>query len=79
MNVINAFVHVGEHVAFPTQRPGGGLAMQIGMIEELHPESGKIRVKPVYNTTRGNINKDGTYASKVVLAELCVHVTGWNE
>lgn len=53
--------------------------MQIGMIEELRPEKGKIRVKPVYNTTRGNIKKDGTYASKEVLAELCVHVTGWND
>lgn len=72
MNVINGKVEVGDCVAFPTKRPRGGLAMQIGMVEALHPETGKIRVKPEFSSTRAHVNQDGTYASKQVPADVCV-------
>jgi len=72
VNVINGQVQVNDCVAFPTQRPNGGLAMQIGMVEDIRPETGKLRVKPVFSTTRANVKQDGTYASKVVFADVCV-------
>lgn len=72
MNVINGRPEVDDTVAFPSQRPNGGLALQIGVVEELRPEKGALRVKPVYSTTRAALNKDGTYKSKEVPADLCV-------
>lgn len=72
MNVINGKIEVGDCIAYPTKRPGGGLAMQIGMVEEIRPETGKLKVKPVYSSTRASHNQDGTYSSKAVPADVCV-------
>lgn len=72
MNVINGKVQVGDCVAFPTKQPGGGLAIQIGMVLMLVPSTGRLRVKPVFSSTVASHNADGTYSAKQVPAEVCV-------
>lgn len=66
MNVINGRVEVGDVVAYPTHRPGKGLAMKIGRVTELRPDKDALQVEVVYTTALpGNKHQQ-------VPAEICV-------